>query len=137
MSGKCLTMVLMSIWLGLGFCGCEKQDVSLKKEKDCEFTVVKEEEIPKELMAIIEEKEKEPFRMAYTGGEELYVVVGYGAQIGGGYSIAISNLYETKENIYIETSLIGPKQEQQTQKQTYPYIVVKLEYIEKEVIYET
>lgn len=60
-------------------CGGEKEEA---KVRDLEFTVVGQNEVPRELQEIIEQKKKEPFRLTYSGGEDLYIAAGYGEQIG-------------------------------------------------------
>lgn len=74
-------------------CGGEKEEA---KVRDLEFTVVGQNEVPQELQEIIEQKKKEPFRLTYSGGEDLYIAAGYGEQKTGGYSIAVPELYLTR-----------------------------------------
>ena len=118
------------------FCGCNGQIETQKKVKDCNYTVVEQEELPKELVELIEERKTEPFKLSFGEDGYLYVVRGYGKQIGGGYSIAVDGLYETDTQICLETNLIGPKEQKETQVETYPYIGVMMEYIDKDVIYQ-
>ena len=45
--------------------------------------------------------------------------------------------YETSDAIRIQTTLLGPaKGEKTKEKKTYPYVVMKTEYREKDVIFE-
>ena len=81
------------------FCGCNGQIETQKKVKDCNYTVVEQEELPKELVELIEERKTEPFKLSFGEDGYLYVVRGYGKQIGGGYSIAVDGLYETDTQI--------------------------------------
>ena len=54
----------------------------------------------------------------------------------GGYSIQVLDLSESDDNIYIETVLNGPKENELVLKaKTYPFIVVKIERNDKNVIY--
>ena len=39
---------------------------------------------------------------------------------------------KTKEEIYFETNLMGPTDNGEPKGETYPYIVVKTEYMEKD-----
>lgn len=76
---------------------------------------------------------------ADTGKEEayLYVVRGYGTQQTTGYSIEVNACYETVDTVVIRTTLQGPeKKEKIHKKKTYPYIVIKMPYTEKQIIYE-
>lgn len=121
----------------LGFCGCKKDDTEIKKLKDLEFTVVEDADLPGELKEIIDEKKEEPFKLSYSNKDYLYIVVGYGKQNSGGYSISVDDLYLTSNAIYINTTLIGPTEEDMvSQGVTYPYVVVKTEYREERVVFE-
>lgn len=126
--------------IAIGFvvtiCGCDGQVKTQEKVKDCNYTVVEQEELPKELVELIEERKKEPFKLSFGEDGYLYIVRGYGKQVGGGYSIAVDGLYETDSQICLETNLIGPKEQEETQVETYPYIVIMMEYIDKDVVYE-
>lgn len=117
--------------------GCQNEQIAVDKVRDLEFTVVEEIDIPKELKDIIEEKKKEPFKLSYANAEYLYIVTGYGEQATGGYSIAVEDLYETDNTIAIDTTLLGPSKEEKVENAlTYPYVVVKLEFIDKNVVFE-
>lgn len=117
-------------------CSCESQVKTQEKVKDCNYTVVEQEELPKELVELIEERKKEPFKLSFGEDGYLYIVRGYGKQAGGGYSISVEGLYETETQICLETNLIGPKEPEETKVETYPYIVVMMEYIDKDVVYQ-
>lgn len=124
-------LILSCIFL---FTACEVQDEDDKKLRDIDFTVVPEANIPKELQAIIDDKKQEPFLVSYGDKENLYIAVGYGAQPTGGYSIQVEELYETENAIWIDTEFIGPsKTEDVSQSVSYPYIVVQMEYMDKQV----
>ena len=58
-------------------------------------------------------------------------------QSTGGYSISVEELYETADAVYIHTGLIGPaKGELVAEAESFPYIVVKVEYTDKRVVFE-
>lgn len=117
--------------------GCSAEKLSTDKLRDIEFTVVDEENIPEELKDMIDDKDKEMFKLTYADDGALYIAVGYGRQPTSGYSIEVKELYETENAIYIHTNLIGPaKDEKIVERSTYPYIVVKLEYIDKNVVFQ-
>lgn len=121
----------------MGLCSCKQEDTEIKKIKDLEFTVVEDADLPGELKEIIDEKKEEPFKLSYSNKDYLYIVVGYGKQNSGGYSISVDELYLTSNAIYINTNLIGPTQtDLVTQGVTYPYVVTKLEYREERVVFE-
>ena len=55
----------------------------------------------------------------------------------GGYSIAVDALYLTETNICAGTSLLGPEPSEKSNKTpSYPYIVLKTEYMEQTVLFE-
>lgn len=117
--------------------GCGSKKASIDKIKDLEFTVVENKEIPEELLAIIEEKKSSEFKMTYKNEGCLYICRGYGKQETGGYSIAVNELYLAENAIYINTSLIGPaREENSSNAPSYPYIVVKVEFIDKSVVFQ-
>jgi hypothetical protein len=119
------------------FAGCSTEKISTEKLRDIEFTVVPNKDIPEELKTMIEEKGEEPFKLTYADDGTLYIAVGYGKQPTSGYSIKVTELYETENAIYIHTNLIGPtKDEKILERATYPYIVVKAEFIDKNVVFE-
>lgn len=124
--------MMVSILLLMAGCGLEEDEK--EKINDIEFTVVPNENIPQELQSLIENKKKEEFVVSYGDKENLYIAIGYGEQPTGGYSIQVKELYETKNNIYIDTEFVGPsKTEDISQSNSYPYIVVQMEYIDKQI----
>lgn len=134
---KTIITLLLIIVTVFGLNGCKKDETEIKKLKDLEFTVVEDADLPGELKEIIDEKKEKPFRLHYSNQDSLYIVVGYGKQNSGGYSIAVEELYLTDNAIYFDSNLIGPSQDDLvTQGVTYPYIVVKLEFIDKKIVFE-
>lgn len=130
-------LILMISVIGLLAMGCKTEDTDIKKIRDLEFTVVEDADLPGELKEIIDEKKENPFKLSYSNKDNLYIVVGYGKQNSGGYSISVDELYLTSNAIYINTNLIGPSQDDYvTQGITYPYVVVKLEFIDENVVFE-
>ena len=128
-------MTLFGILLMTGGCAQVKEETGEKK--DIDFTVVRENEIPEDLLADIEENKKEGFHTVFRDTEYLYIAVGYGEQQTGGYSVAVEKLYALEENIHLRTKLIGPKKGEQVHKaSSYPYLVLKLELREGKVVFE-
>ena len=128
---QCFALFVLSL-LMLAAClaGCGKKE-------EAEFTVVGQNEIPQELQEIIEQKKREPFRLTYTSGQDLYIAAGYGEQKTGGYSITVPELYLTENSITIRTELEGPEQGEQTGSEpSYPYVVVRMEFMEKPVVFK-
>lgn len=137
------TYYLMKKWMMLILCilsaiwitGCGKmQTTQEEKLRDLEFTVVATAEQPDTLKEVIEEKKIEGFQICYTKGEFLYLAIGYGAQQTGGYSISVNAVYETENTIVIDTTLVGPESQEATGAvESYPYIVIKIENIDKTI----
>lgn len=126
-----LTMIILQ-----SFAGCSMISEEDVKLRDLDFTVLSEEKIPQELSAIIEEKEGGAFKLTYSDNEFLYICIGYGEQPTGGYSIAVNELYLTDNAIYVNTQLLGPQASEKGNKvPSYPYIVIKTEYLDKTVIF--
>ena len=121
--------------------GCGFGTIEEQKTGDVPYEIVKKEEIPEQLKEEIKEAEKSEMWISYadTGNDEkcLYVVRGYGTQQTTGYSIEVNDCYETENTVVVCTTLQGPqKRENIHKKKTYPYIVIKMPYTEKEIIYE-
>ena len=116
--------------------GCSDKGAE-EKVKDLEFTVVGQNEIPRELMDMIEQKKTAEFRLTYTSGEDLYIAVGYGEQQTGGFSISVPEFYLTENSMVIKTELQGPEQGgQQAASPSYPFIVIKTKFIEEPVVFQ-
>lgn len=134
---KYISILVLICILPLGLLNSCKDKEKVVRVKDLEFTVVPEHEIPEALLATINEKKAEPFKLTFStkGNEYLYIAVGYGAKNTGGYSISVDDLFLSINAIYVDTSLIGPGKDLVIQAITYPYIVLKLEYMDKSVVF--
>ena len=140
---KKIVRTLCLIWWGIFGCagillftGCSwKQE---KPEKtNLAFTVVDEARLPEELLKLVAEKQEASFKMTYADSGYLYLCVGYGKQDSGGYSITVDDLYASGEMIYLDTSLIGPKQAKELgETPSYPYIVIKTPFEDKTVVFD-
>ena len=118
-------------------CGCSVKTDDEEKIRDIDFTVVDKQEIPEELEEFIKEQGEEAFEITFGDEGYLYIVKGYGRQESTGYSIEVEECYETSKLIHVKTSLLGPpKGEDILEKETFPYIVIKIEYSEKNVTFE-
>lgn len=117
--------------------GCTFNKDNGDKVRDLEFTVVADADIPQELRQIIAEKQQSPFKLTYSDDNNLYIVVGYGKQASGGYSIAVNELYLTDNSIVLDTELIGPEKGDNTGTEpSYPFIVIKTEMSELPVVFQ-
>ena len=130
-------MYLAGFLLVLMLSGCISRPQKTEKLRDLDFTVMDKEKVPNELKTAILENRDLPFKLTYADQGYLYIAEGYGPQLKSGYSVEVTGLYETENAIYIHTNLLGPEKGEKTEEvTTYPYVVVKLEYIEKNVIFD-
>ena len=117
--------------------GCVSRIQKTEKLQDLSFTVLDKEAVPEELKGMIEENKSQPFKLTYADQGYLYIARGYGAQKKTGYSVEVLALYETENAVYIHTNLLGPEKGEQTKEAaTFPYVVVQLESIEKNVMFD-
>lgn len=119
--------------------GCKNTGNPMEKIKDLEFTVLAEENIPEELQTVIAEKKSGAFKVTYQDNGFMYICVGYGEQVSGGYSITVDSLYLTENAIYVDTTLLGPDPAESAQNKknspSYPYVVIKTEFVDKPVVF--
>ena len=102
--------LLAGLMLALFFtAGCKVSKDDGQKVRDLEFAVAGDTDVPAELKQIITEKVSQPFKLTFSDEQNLYIVVGYGPQPTGGFSIAVKELYLTSNSIVIDTELLGPE----------------------------
>nr|WP_207750957.1 protease complex subunit PrcB family protein [Mediterraneibacter glycyrrhizinilyticus] len=117
--------------------GCVTRTQKTQKIRDLEFTVLDKDAAPEELKLLIEENKAKPFKLTYADQGSLYIAEGYGAQLTTGYSVEVNGLYETEDAVYIHTNLLGPEKGEETKEiTTFPYVVVQLEDVGKNVIFD-
>ena len=117
--------------------GCVTRGQNTQKLRDLEFTVLDKDTVPEEFKLLIEENKTAPFKLTYTDQGQLYIAEGYGAQPTTGYSVEVTDLYETEDAVCINTNLLGPEKGEETKDiATFPYVVIQLEYIEKDVLFD-
>lgn len=134
---KKIALILIGVAIMCLFGGCSLTSTERIKLRDLDFTVLSDEKIPDELKTIVEERKAENFKLTYSDKQYLYICIGYGEQETGGYSIAVNELYLTDNAIYVSTSLLGPDASEKSNKTpSYPYIVIKTEFLEQTVIFE-
>ena len=132
---------ILSVFLVCLMCmavfACGKKQDTMEKIKDLECTIIPEDNLPEELFNMIEQKKTDAFKITFEDKGFLYICVGYGTQVTGGYSIALNELYETSNAVYVDTNLIGPAPEEKSNPvASYPYIVIKTEFIDKPVVFD-
>ena len=130
----CLAAVCFA---AVSFSACVPSAGQEESKDDMEFTVVSEDRLPKELAQILNEKKQNAFKLTYADAGYLYICTGYGKQDSGGYSITVDALYETENAIYVNTNLLGPKAGSAAgSSPSYPYIVIKVEFRDKTVVFD-
>ncbi|MDD6057226.1 MAG: protease complex subunit PrcB family protein [Clostridiales bacterium] len=128
-----LVMTLLVMTLG----GCSIEEKSGTKIRDLDYEIVEEDAIPEELLGMIAEKKEADFKLTYETGESRYIARGYGEQATGGYSIRVKDCYLASNAILIDTELLGPRKGETTSPNpSYPYIVLKIEKSEQNIIFE-
>ncbi len=131
---------ILAIWclsLLIFLTGCEMKRVEDMQKKPVEFTVAEPDQVPEELMKIIEENKQGEMKLTYEDQGYTWLVRGYGQQKTGGYSIAVNSVYLAEDGLHVDTSLIGPPYDQKIQDEaSYPYLVLKLEKQEAEIYFD-
>lgn len=118
----------IAVFLAIILCGCRLIRIEEEPRKPLEYTIVKQEMTPKELLALIEEKKEKEFQLTYQMEGSLYIVKGYGQQVSGGCSIQVEEVSLSSDAIYFKTRLMGPKQPEGDTNPSYPYIVIKTDF---------
>ena len=137
--GKVVLTAALFLWAFMArfLTGCSVEKEDQDKVRDLEFAVVSEAELPEELAKLVAQKKAAPFKLTYSNDQGLYIVVGYGEQDTGGYSIAVRELYLTENSIVVDTELLGPqKGEEVGVEKSYPFLVIQTEYLENPVIFQ-
>ena len=134
---KRIVSVCMVCLMCMSVFACAAKQDAMEKIRDLDSTIISEDNLPDELFHMIEQKKKEAFKITFEDQGFLYICVGYGTQQTSGYSIALNDLYETSNAIYADTNLIGPSPEEKSNPvESYPYIVIKTEFIDKPVVFD-
>ncbi|MGN0342573.1 MAG: protease complex subunit PrcB family protein [Roseburia sp.] len=120
---KLWIVLILLFSAALSGCGIETTDGN--RVKDLDFTIVDEYHIPQTLREEIEAQKEMNFKLSYECDGVLYIARGYGEQETGGYSISVNDLYLSSNAVCIETTLLGPGENDTVSKSpSFPYIVV-------------
>lgn len=114
--------------LGLQMQGCDFKIIPQEQERrEVEFVIVSSECIPDAVATLIEDRKEEEIKLTYVDGQDRYLIIGYGKQNCGGYSIYIKDLYATENAVYVDTCLLGPSKEKKGKEvPSYPVIVLQI-----------
>ena len=116
--------------------GCVSRPLSTEKVRDLEYVILEEHEIPEELMEKIEKIRYKAFRSVYEDAGVLYIAQGFGAQLHTGYKVEVTAVYETENAVCFHSRLLGPEKDEEVEEiSTFPFVVIKMESLEKDVIF--
>lgn len=123
-----ILVLILSVLVIPGMQGCEFKIVPQEQEKrEVEFVIVSEECIPQAVEMLIESRKEKEMKLTYVDGKDRYLIIGYGKQDTGGYSIYIKDLYATENALYVDTCLMGPAKENKIKEiPSYPVIVLQV-----------
>ena len=132
-----ITGIILVILL-FGVSACKFKIVSEEKEKrEVEFVIVSEECLPKEVLQLIEKRKKEVMKLTYVDEKNRYIIIGYGEQKTGGYSIYIKEFCVVDNALYVDTCLMGPKEENKGKNcVSYPVIVLQTSELGLPVVFK-
>ncbi|MDO5154490.1 MAG: protease complex subunit PrcB family protein [Eubacteriales bacterium] len=137
MKKRIFIVVMFCVFFLSALVGCRFQETEEEKIKDLDYTICDDGKLPQELVKIIEKKKTEPFKLTYRTKEYLYIVVGYGAQDRTDLDVLLTELYLTKNAIFVDTDLVSKEDEKlKNDLMSYPYIAVKCELYDQEVTFK-
>ena len=117
--------------------GCKMRILPQEERSEVTFTIISKECIPDSLAKLIEEKKEEEMKLTYVDQGNRYIVIGYGKQNSGGYSIYIKDMYKTENALYVDTCLMGPKEKKEMQETTsYPVMVLRISEMGLPVVFQ-
>ena len=124
--------------LCISLTGCKMKVIPKEEaQNEVKFAIISEECIPKSLEKLIEERKENEIKLTYIDQNKRYIVVGYGEQEGGGYSIYIKELYKTRNALYVDTCLIGPEEKEKKKEiVSYPRIVLQVSEMGLPVVFK-
>lgn len=123
----------------IGICflsGCNIRVISTEENrKELPFIILGQDVLSKELKELIESRKEEEMKLTYVDGNKRYLIVGYGKQNQGGYSIYIKDLYATENAIVLDTTLVAPKEKAVREVPSYPVIVIQISEMALPVVF--
>lgn len=97
-----------------------------KARQEVHYEICAQKNMPERLQKLLEQKKKNPGTFAYKNARYTYLVVCYGEKPYSGYSIRVEQCWKDKEQLYLETQLIGPAAgEEVIETMTCPFLVVR------------
>ena len=125
---RALTIVIIAMCLVTAACG--RADTKSSNVSDVDYTVV-------DRAATIDARKESDFEISACIDGYTYIVKGYGKQPTGGYSIRVDRLQTNGTDMTMASTLIGPSAGEAVNKlATYPYIVLKTEATDNNILFE-
>lgn len=121
-------LILMTVLSGCRFIRIEEEE-----RTPLEYTIMKQEEIPREAVELMDQKKEKTFQMTYQVGDIRYLMKGYGRQLTGGYSIQVEEISESENAVFCKTRLVGPEEKNTGGEPSYPCIVLRIADTQKPV----
>lgn len=128
--------MLLCILCIVGLCACQKEEMvpDYMSAPDLAFEIVTGQDVPQKVNEKIFQKQKEQFGFTYRDGDTMYIILGFGIQPTGGYSIQIVALKDTEDKIVVEANLVAPQPEDVvSDRESYPFIILKVQESQKNV----
>lgn len=113
--------------------GCRFIKIEEGERTPLEYTIMKQEEIPREAVELMEQKKEKAFQMTYQVGDVRYLMKGYGQQLTGGYSIQVEEVSESENAVFCKTRLVGPEEKNIGSEPSYPCLVLRIADTQKPV----
>lgn len=129
----CKIILALLVCVAMTATGCTVIENDTAKQKEIDYTVSDYNEVPQEVQRIIDERKEKEFQATYSDFENTYILIGYGKQSADGYSIQLDEIYESSTNVFVKTTFKGPDKPSKSVEVTYPYIIIKIEYTQKDV----
>lgn len=136
-SMKCILIGVFVFFL-LQIQGCKIKIISKEEPRsEVRFSIISEDCIPESLGEIIENKKEKVMKLTYVDQGKRYIIIGYGEQKSGGYSIYIKDLYKTENAVYVDTCLVGPGEKEIKEGiASYPWIVLQISEMGLPVVFQ-
>lgn len=134
---KQIGCLLAAVVAAVVLAGCSVEQKEKEGREPLEFAIVEEDSLPEEFLGRIKKERGSVMCRTWQDESGLYIARGYGEQATSGYSIEVAECSVRDGMIYVHTSLIGPaKDEKISDTPTCPYIVLKVQEKDKDVVFE-
>ena len=133
---KTAAVLGLILWSLLFLGGCRFIKIEEEPRKPLEYSIVKQENLPAELTALIEEKKGKEFQMTYQSEKELFLIKGYGQQMSGGYSIQVEELGATENPLCFAPNPRLHFDLKEAGVPSYPCVVIRTKAHRESVVFQ-